>query len=85
MNNGQVVSAGDARAIATALERGLPDIPRHDAAKHKTERVRVGNEWLDVYSADADVSPWEAFSGKEGREYVEEFIAFCRKGAFQIW
>jgi hypothetical protein len=79
-NDDQRVTTEDAAALADALERALPDVPRHEAMAHKTVELPGG---LRVMKADADESPLEWFSG-EGRDQLVEFIRYCRAGEFVI-
>lgn len=80
-NDHQEVTADDASALADALDRAAPDIPRHDAVEHKLVDIGLGLQGLP----DGEVvNPIEAFSGPAGRRMLLEFIAFCREGAFAI-
>jgi hypothetical protein len=83
VNDGQRVSAEDARNLADALERALPDIPDHDALIHKTFE-HPGSPGMRLLALDTPASPYEWFSGDKKR-YVREFIAYCRQGGFEIW
>jgi hypothetical protein len=92
-NDFQVVSAQDAAALADALERALPDLPKYNALEHKGRDVSSFPPELcdqlralgvsQLIPADADINPFERFSGR-GRDYLRGFIAFCRAGAFNI-
>src|SRR5262245_53541873 len=75
-NDGRRVTADDARALADALERGLPDIPDHDALAHKTVEIpqEPGERFIRL---GTPVSPEEGFSGRH-KARLREFIAFCR-------
>jgi hypothetical protein len=80
-NDGQIVSAADARALANALELALPNIPDHDAlAKYRRPDGGIGIAPTPPPASDAD---W--FSGAEAKAYVTEFIAFCRQGTFRVY
>lgn len=59
----------DAAALANAIEAALDDVPRHDAMPGKSA---------------GPSSPFEFFSGDQGRKDLVEFVAFCREGAFSI-
>jgi hypothetical protein len=83
VNDGQRVSTEDARALADALERGLPDIPDHDALTHKTFE-HPGSPGMRLMAIDTPASPYEWFSGDK-KGVVKEFIAYCRQGGFEIW
>jgi hypothetical protein len=82
-NAGFRVTAGDARALAEALERALPDVPCHDALAHKTVEV-AGAQGERFVPFGTPVSPFEWFGG-ENRAHLEAFIKFCRQGQFEIW
>jgi hypothetical protein len=80
-NDGQIVSADDAQALALALERALPHIPDDDAlAKY---RLPNGNIEIAPNHPPAPDADW--FSGAEPKTDVEQFIAFCRQGSFRIY
>jgi len=79
-NDGQIVSAEDATALAAALESALPQIPHEDAlAKYRTAEggIEIAPNPPDAVDAD-----W--FSG-ETKMQVVKFIAFGRGGSFRIW
>jgi hypothetical protein len=81
-NAGFRVTAGDARALADALERALPDIPDHDGLGHKavTLPTSPGENFLPL---DTPASPYEVFSG-QNKARLRRFIGFCRRGGFAI-
>ena len=79
-NSGQKVTAADAAQLADALERALDDVPDFYAAWHKAVEGKDGGPLIPV---GVNLSPLEALSG-ENKPAVEEFIAFCRQGSFQI-
>ena len=79
----QRVSAEDAAHLADALDQAPRDIPDHGAAEHKAVPVELGGVPGWAYAPD-DINPIEWFSGERGRQYLQEFIAFCRKGEFSI-
>jgi hypothetical protein len=81
LNDGLLVRPEDARALADALERALPDVPDHDALEHKTF-THPAEPGVRLIDANTPVNPFEWFSGKKDR--LREFIAFCRKGGFEI-
>jgi hypothetical protein len=83
VNDGQRVTAEDARALADALERALPDIPDHDAMAHKTFE-HPSEPGVRLVAIDTPASPYEWFSGDKKR-LVRQFIDFCRQGGFEIW
>jgi hypothetical protein len=82
-NAGFRVTTEDARALANALERSLPDVPNHDALKHKAVTIAgaPGERFLPV---DTPVNAFEWFGGQNKRHLLD-FIAFCRQGEFIIW
>jgi len=82
-NVGFRVTTEDARALADALERALPDVPNHDALKLKAVTIAgaPGERFLPV---DTPVNAFEWFGGQNKRHLLD-FIAFCRQGEFKIW
>ena len=83
-NSGQSVSPNDAWALGQALARGLPDLPEHYAPTDKTLPGAIDGKPTRLVPVGAPISPIEALSG-ENRAAVEELIAFCRHGGFEIW
>ena len=82
-NSGSHVTAADARALAKALEKALPDLPGHDALAPKTfEDPRLAGERF--LRRGTPVTPFEWFSGAN-KEHLKGFIALCRQGGFEIW
>jgi hypothetical protein len=68
-NDGQIVVTEDARSLALALEKALDDIPDFD---------------LDMDTlAPSRINPFEYFAG-DRKQYVTEFIKFCKLGSFLI-
>jgi hypothetical protein len=82
-NAGFRVTPEDARALADALERALPDIPRHEALENKTVTM-AGGPGVRFLPIGTPVNPFEWFSG-ENRAHLQAFIGFCREGGFEIW
>jgi hypothetical protein len=80
-NDGQRVTAADARRLADALEKALPDLPDHDALEHKKKRVGQSEEFGIPWQTPTN--PFEWFSGA-GKERLRTFIAYCRAGGFTI-
>jgi len=80
-NDGQRVTAEDARELAAALERALPDVPDHDALRHKARPL--GNSGEFGIPVGTPTTPSEWFSG-DRKQRLREFIAFCRAGGFVI-
>jgi hypothetical protein len=62
----------DARALAEALARSLPDL----ADEHKAVAKRLDSPCIEP--------PARYFSGRAGKLKVCDLIAFCRQGAFRI-
>jgi len=94
LNAYQTVDSEDAALLADALERALPDIPDFDTDE-KLREYAPGDPPTDpvmqllVEAVGAGIgpndslSPVEFFSG-EAKEKVQDFIAYCRAGAFTI-
>ena len=86
---GQVVTAEDARALADALERALPDLPDDDALTGKTIPRRQSREadgydlWGLGLRAGVAVSPFEEFSGAN-KTVLRDFVTHCRECA-EFW
>ena len=72
-NDGQWVSALDARSVADALERALD----HSSRVEKSEIHAISNCNLDELEFAERAAP--------RREFALKIIAFLRAGAFQIW
>jgi hypothetical protein len=83
-NSGQSVSPSDAWSLGQALERRLSDLPEHYAPTDKTLLGDIEGKPTRLVPVGAPISPIEALSG-ENRAAVEELIAFCRNGGFEIW
>jgi hypothetical protein len=83
-NSGRRVSPEDARALADALERALPDIPNHDALEHKAFTAPGLPSGERFIRADEDINPLEYYSG-ESKLHLRQFIELCRQGGFEIW
>ncbi len=80
-NDAQTVTAEDARNLADALERALPDIPDEDVLAHlKNEMgcIRMAPDPPDIDDLD-----W--FCGPDSKEHIRQFIRFCRAGSFRIY
>ena len=98
-NDGQVVSAEDARSLACALEKSLDDIPDDGMTMDWNPRLWLEDdlpEWLspdekdliedglDEHSPDcAKLHPFQFFAGDEKRHLIH-FIRFCRLGSFIV-
>jgi len=98
-NDGQTVTAGDAFALATALEKSLDDIPdanvdidwgfvsacEDDLPEWLSPEEKIMIEdGLEAYSHDVmGVHPFEFFAGDE-KLHLIGFIRFCKLGSFAI-
>ena len=98
-NDGQTVIASDARWLAAALEKSLPDIADQNPAndwdpKHwveddlpewlsPPERAIIEDELQDGYLDIWGVNPLEHFAGAE-KASLKKFLRFCRLGSFEI-
>jgi hypothetical protein len=78
LNQGNRVTAKDARNLAAALERAYEFLPKQETMlpKLKKNGEPKRGEKITVY---------DFFSGREARAFVKKCAAFCRKGAFEIW
>jgi hypothetical protein len=81
-SNDFLVTAEDARNLADALERALPDIPNEQVCAVKKIDL-PGGMTCTAFEGEPPENPLELFSG-ERKQYLREFIAFCRNGAFRI-
>lgn len=96
-NEGQVVAAGDAVALADALERALPAVPEESQVQLTPEQREIQaviaaafdslsveeRALLDLNPADPALPPIEFFGGHRGK--LRGFAEFCRRGQFEIW
>jgi len=98
-NDGQVISAEDAYALAVALERSLDDIPdsriepdwdfslwlEDDLPEwfSPVERELVEEELQDGLLDIRGIRPVDFFAGEE-KYHLVQFIRFCRLGSFEI-
>jgi hypothetical protein len=99
-NDGQMVKAEDARALAAALERSLDDISDDKVPTDWNSLVQFEDdlpEWLSPEEKEfieeelqdglldiMKMSPLEYFAGDEKR-YLKGLIRFCRLGSFEIF
>ena len=95
-NDYQRVTDEDAANLADALERALPDVPRHNAIEHKQVSLDTilglapgqlplfAGLSLSGVPAGVETNPMEWFSGEDGRKKLTDFIAYCRQGGFLI-
>jgi hypothetical protein len=97
-NDGQMVTAEDARALAEALECALQDIPDEDVKMEWSPKLWADDlpEWLAPYERElvedglqehaafaVQEQPFAFFAGAE-KQYLMRFIRFCRLGSFVI-
>ena len=98
-NDGQVVRAEDARALAAALERSLEDISEARVALDwdpdawrkydlpawlsPAEKELIEGELQEGLLDILGTHPLEFFAGEE-KCYLVQFIRFCRLGSFAI-
>jgi hypothetical protein len=98
-NDGQVVSAEDAYALAAALERSLDNIPDAEIDTDwdfclwleddlpewfsPAERELIEEELQDGLLDIKVQHPLDFFAGDE-KYYLVQFIRFCRLGSFEI-
>src|SRR5262245_28054528 len=75
---GQQVTEADAKGLASALERALPDVPDHDALANKVAGSDEVWGWFATEPPDIAINPIEAFSG-QNKEMLTNFIAHCRE------
>jgi hypothetical protein len=79
-NDGQVVGAEDAAALADALEAALPHVPDHDALA----RYKNADGMIEIAPRHPPAPDAAWFSTPAGKANVAAFIRFCREGAFRI-
>jgi len=97
-NEGGWVDDEDALSWAKAMESSLDDIPDQKAEplpekveeiNSKMEAAFKSPENLVLLREAIKINPHasilETFSGKEGKEYVKEFITFLKGGGFSTW
>jgi hypothetical protein len=73
----QRMTESDARAMAAALERALPDIPNHDALSKKVLASPADGPlalWGRRARPEVTISAWEEFSGRN-KPYLVSLIA----------
>ena len=82
----QRMTEGDARAMADALERALPDIPDHDALSDKV-LAPGGDDPLALWGRPArtgvTITAMEEFSGPN-KPYPRALVTHLREGG-EIW
>jgi hypothetical protein len=87
-NDLQVVSAADAAALADALAQAAHELPPAGTPLPKPTRIDLPmGDHIDFSFAsaggDGAIDPREPFLG-EGELWLEQIIAFCRRGSFSI-
>ena len=94
-NEGQIVQADDAFALASALQQSLDDIPDENPERELDAKDDLP-EWLSpaekaLIRGGLDkhedlplgILPFEYFAG-DGKQNLREFIRFCKLGEFVI-
>jgi hypothetical protein len=99
-NDGDRVNEEDAISWAEALESSLDDIPdqKADPLPDKVKEINSKMEgfgsdltpekcaqFVEAIKTNPHASVLETFSGKEGKEYVRNFIEFLKMGAYNTW
>lgn len=94
-NEGQVVQAEDALALALALQMSLDDIPDVNPERDLTieddlpdwlspaEKAMIRDGLEEHEPAPLGILPFEYFAG-DGKQNLTEFILFCMLGEFVI-
>jgi hypothetical protein len=91
-SDGQLFYARDAAKLVKALERFLAgEPPVADTAKPDPQRERLrgfvgglSQQYGSVPNVTAGL-PADSWLGEEdGREFLREFVAFCRRGSFTL-
>jgi hypothetical protein len=92
-NEGQIVRATDALALAVALEMAMDDIPDVNLDENweddlpdwlsPAEKALVRNGLVDHEDKLTGLLPFEYFAGNE-KQNLAEFIRFCMLGEFVI-
>ena len=77
-NDYQIVTSKDAKAMAAALEKVLPDIPNEDATAHK--KLKINN--IECFPEWCAMNCFEKLS--QCKSYLKEFIAYMRVDGFTI-
>ena len=79
-NDGQTVSASDARSLGDALNCAVRDIPSEDViAQH-----RAASGGIQILPNPPAISDLDWFCGDQTRAKIREFISYCYSGEFQI-
>ncbi len=85
---GQTVSDADAMALASSLEKSLPDIPDHDVPIEEPSMIDCSEGPGRIFDAlneahAGERNPFTYFAGIKKQKIVN-FIGFCKMGAFRI-
>src|SRR4051794_15663787 len=73
-NDYQIVGEEDARNLADALERAIPDIPEEDVLSP----IREESGGIRIAPDPPEVSDRDWFCGAESKTYLQDFIRYCR-------
>lgn len=97
-NDGDRVNEEDARSWAEALESSLDDIPDQKADPLPEKVEEINSKIKSAFDSPENfpqlrksletnlhASVLETFSGKEGKEYVRNFIEFLKRGVYNTW
>jgi hypothetical protein len=94
-NEGQIVQAEDAFALAMALQTSLDDIPDVNPERELTmqddlpewlspkEKAMIRDGLEEIEQSPLGILPFEYFAG-DGKQNLVDFIHFCRLGEFVI-
>lgn len=74
----------DAKNLADALEKALDHLPKEEIDIPKPVFTRDSKTHLSKIANWEGIPLEHFFSGPQGRETMQEFIEFCRKGEFEI-
>lgn len=74
-NDGQFVSARDARNLAAALSLAVAAITSERRRKKPSDALPTDEEALEAF---------RHFSDREALAHLREFVAFCQAGSFNI-
>jgi hypothetical protein len=93
-NDHQRVTADDARNLAGALSRALPDLPGDEKRRSMTNYVELPSTYhnsptnpvIEGISLEdmESLTPLEWFGGEKGQESLNKYIEFLRNGEFVI-
>lgn len=82
-NDGQCVTTADAANLASALECALPALL--DEVTCLTPTPLSLFEAFGLVTQGKSKAKLLSMFGGENKKYLKEFIAFCRKGGFEIY